>query len=41
LASNIKRSSHPEAAAEEDRMVEGNRTEVVEKELGSSDINAL
>jgi hypothetical protein len=26
LASNTKRSSHPEAAAEEDRMEEGDRT---------------
>jgi hypothetical protein len=37
LASNTKRFSHLEAAAEEDRMVEGDRTVVVELELGSSD----
>jgi hypothetical protein len=41
LASNTKRSSHPEAATEEDRMAEGDRTEVVELELGSSDKNDL
>jgi hypothetical protein len=41
LASNTKRSSHHEAAAEEDRMVKGDRTEVVELELGSSDKNDI
>jgi hypothetical protein len=41
LASYTKRSSHPEAAAEEDRIAEGDRTEVVELELGSSDKNDL
>jgi hypothetical protein len=41
LASNTKRSSHPEAAEEEDRMAEGDRTVVVELELGSSDKNDL
>jgi hypothetical protein len=39
LASNTKRSSHPEAAAEEDRMVEGDRTVVVDLELDSNDKN--
>jgi hypothetical protein len=37
LASNTKRSGHPEAAAEEDRMEEGDKTEVLELEMGSSD----
>jgi hypothetical protein len=37
LASNTKRSSHTEAAAEEDRMTEGDRTAVEELVLGSSD----
>jgi hypothetical protein len=41
LASNTKRSSHPEAAVEEDRMAEGDKIEVVELELGSSDKNDL
>jgi hypothetical protein len=41
LASNTKRSSHPKAAAEEDRMAEGDKIEVVELELGSSDKNDL
>jgi hypothetical protein len=41
LASNTKRSSHPEAAAEEDRMAEGDKTEVVELELDSNDKNDL
>jgi hypothetical protein len=41
LASNTKRASHPEAAAEEDRMAEGDRTVVVELELGSGDKNDL
>jgi hypothetical protein len=41
LASNTKRSSHPEVVAEEDRMAEGDRTVVVELELGSSDKNDL
>jgi hypothetical protein len=41
LASNTKRSSHLEAAAEEDRMAEGDRTKVVKLELGSSDKNDL
>jgi hypothetical protein len=41
LASNTKRSSHLEAAAEEDRMAEEDRTVVVELELGSSDKNNL
>jgi hypothetical protein len=41
LASTTKRSSHPEAVAEEDRMGEGDRTEEVELELGSSDKNDL
>jgi hypothetical protein len=43
LASNTKRSSHPEAEAGEDRMAEGDRTVVVELELelGSSDKNDL
>jgi hypothetical protein len=39
LASNTKRSSHPKAAAEEDRMAEGDRTVVVE--LDSNDKNDL
>jgi hypothetical protein len=34
-------SSHPEAATEEDIMAEGDRTMVVELELGSSDKNDL
>jgi hypothetical protein len=37
LASNTKRSSHPEAAAEEDRMADGDRTVVVELELDRND----
>jgi hypothetical protein len=41
LASNTKRSSHPEAAEEEDRMAEGDRTMVVELELDSNDKNNL
>jgi hypothetical protein len=41
LASNTKRSSHPEAVAEEDRMAKGDRTVLVELELGSSDKNDL
>jgi hypothetical protein len=41
LASNTKRSSHPEAAAEEDRMAEGDRIVVVELELDSNDKNDL
>jgi hypothetical protein len=41
LASNTKRPTHPEVAAEEDRMAEGDRTEVVELELGCSDKNDL
>jgi hypothetical protein len=41
LASNTKRSSRPKAAALEDRMAEGDRTELVELELGSSDKNDL
>jgi hypothetical protein len=41
LASNTKRSSHPEAAAEKDGMEEGDRTMVVELELDSNDKNDL
>jgi hypothetical protein len=41
LASNTKWSSHHEAATEEDRIEEGDKTEVVELELGSSDKNDL
>jgi hypothetical protein len=41
LASNTKRSSQSEAAAEEDRMAEGDIIEVVQLELGSSDKNDL
>jgi hypothetical protein len=41
LASSTKRSSHPEAAAGEDRMAEGDRTVVVELVLGSSGRNDL
>jgi hypothetical protein len=41
LASNTKRSSHPEAVEEEDRMEEGDRTVVVELELDSNDKNDL
>jgi hypothetical protein len=41
LASNTKRSSRHEAAAEEDRMVEGDITVVVELELDSNDKNDL
>jgi hypothetical protein len=41
LASNTKWSSHHEAATEEDRIAEGDKTEVVELELGSSDKNDL
>jgi hypothetical protein len=41
LASNTKRSSHPEAAAEKDRMAEEDKTKVVELELGSCDKNDL
>jgi hypothetical protein len=41
LASNTKRFSHPEAATEEDRMAEGDRTVVVELELDSNDKNDL
>jgi hypothetical protein len=41
LASNTKRSSHPEATTEEDRMAEGDRTVVVELELDSNDKNDL
>jgi hypothetical protein len=41
LASNTKRSSHLEAAAEEDRMAEGDKTAVVEMERGSIDKNDL
>jgi hypothetical protein len=41
LASNTKRSSNPEVAAEVDRMAEGDRTEVLELELGSSDKSDL
>jgi hypothetical protein len=41
LASNSKRSSHLEAATEEDRMAEGDITEVVELELDSNDKNDL
>jgi hypothetical protein len=37
LPSNTKRSSHPEAVEEEDRMAEGDRTVVVELDLGSND----
>jgi hypothetical protein len=37
LESNTKRSSHPEAATEEDRMAEVDRTVVVELELVSND----
>jgi hypothetical protein len=40
LASNTRRSSHPEAV-EEDRMVETDRTVVVELELDSNDKNDL
>jgi hypothetical protein len=41
LASNTKRSSHSEAAEEEDRMAEEDRTVVVELELDSNDKNDL
>jgi hypothetical protein len=41
LVSNTKRSSNPEAAEEEDRMAEGDKTAVVELVLGSSDKNDL
>jgi hypothetical protein len=41
LASNTKRSSHLEAAAEEDRMADGDRTVVVELELDRNDKNDL
>jgi hypothetical protein len=41
LASNTKRSSHPEVAAEEDRMAEVDRTVVVELERDSNDKSDL
>jgi hypothetical protein len=41
LASNTKRSSHPEVAAEEVRMEKGDRTVVVELELDSNDKSDL
>jgi hypothetical protein len=41
LASNTKRYSYPEAAAEEDRMAEGDRTVVVEMGPDSNDKNDL
>jgi hypothetical protein len=41
LASDTKRSSHLEVAAEEDRMAEGDKIVVVELVLGSSGGNDL
>jgi hypothetical protein len=41
LASNTKRSSHPEAAEEEDKMAEVDRTVVVELERDSNDKSDL